>query len=383
MIETKALTKRFDSFTALNSAAVHVPAGSVYGLVGPNGAGKTTLIRHIAGVLRPTSGSVWVGGQPVYENPAVKARMAHVPDDLYFFPGAGIRDTAAFYRRIYPRFDMERFEVLKSYFPLELNRPLRRFSKGMQKQAAIWMALCCRPDYILLDEPVDGLDPVIRRTVWSLLMYDVQQFGTTVFISSHNLRELEDVCNHVGIMHDGRVILERNLSELQQGVFKLQVAFPGKVPPEMAALPILKSITTGRVHEYILRGAQEELLPRVRAMNPLLAEALPLSLEEVFVYELGEASYVSDLTGLGLPALEYYSRAPGPHSAPRPVYPPPPACGPPPPPQYGATEIFHQASPAPPRNTGSDPPAPSWAATPVQNPNTALDKTDKKETESE
>lgn len=287
MIETRALTKRFDDFLALDEVELRVPTGSIYGLVGPNGAGKTTIIRHLAGAMRPDAGQVLADGQPVYENPAVKARIAHIPDDLYFFPGANIREMMGFYSGIYPSFDAERYEKLKEAFPLEERRPLRRFSRGMQKQAAVWLALCCRPDIILLDEPMDGLDPVMRRVVWSLMLQDVAERQTTVFVSSHNLRELEDVCDHVGIMDHGRLVLQRNLSELQGGVLKLQVAFAAEVPPEMEGFDILHHQSTGRVHEYIIRGSREAVLGRVQAMGPVLAEALPLSLEEIFIYELG------------------------------------------------------------------------------------------------
>ena len=286
-----ALSKRFDGCLALDNVELHVPTASIYGLVGPNGAGKTTLIRHMAGVMRPSQGKVLMDSQPVYENPAVKSRMMHVPDDLYFFPSANIRDIKGFYAGTYQQFDMQRFTALGEVFQLDQKRPLRLFSRGMQKQAALWLGLCCRPDVILLDEPVDGLDPVMRRTVWNLILEDVAQRHTTVFVSSHNLRELEDVCTHVGIMHKGRLLLERNLSELASGVFKLQVAFSGEVPKEIEEFPILHQSSSGRVHEYIIRGNQQDVLPKVEALSPLLADIIPLSLEEVFLYELKEMDY--------------------------------------------------------------------------------------------
>ena len=291
IIETKGLQKSFDGFLALNGADISVPEGSIYGLVGPNGAGKTTLIRHLAGVMRPTAGEVLVNGAPVYENSKVKAEIVHIPDDLWFFPAASIEDMRRFYAGIYPGFSNERFERLREAFPLEEKRPIRRFSKGMQKQAALWLALCCRPSVVLLDEPVDGLDPVMRRTVWSLVLQDVAEYGATVFISSHNLRELEDVCDHVGIMHKGEVVLQRNLAELQSDILKLQVAFESEIPEAMNGFNILHKAQSGRVSEYIIRGKQEEVLAAVRGVNPLLADALPLSLEEIFIYELGGMDY--------------------------------------------------------------------------------------------
>ena len=226
MIEVNGLVKRFDGFAALDGAALSVPAGSVYGLVGPNGAGKSTLIRHLTGIFRQDAGTVRIGGEDVWENAALKARIAAIPDDWYYFLQSSIRDMMRFYRGFYPAFSMERYEKLKEVFQLDEKRPIRRLSKGMQKQAAFWLALCCMPDYLILDEPVDGLDPVMRRQVWSLVLADVAQRGTTVLVSSHNLRELEDVCDHVGIMDHGRVLLERSLAQLQDNMVKLQVVFP-------------------------------------------------------------------------------------------------------------------------------------------------------------
>ncbi|MDD6160590.1 MAG: ABC transporter ATP-binding protein [Oscillospiraceae bacterium] len=293
MIEVKEVVKSFDGFYALDGLTMTVPKGAIYGLVGPNGAGKSTILRHLAGVYRPDSGEITLEGQPIYENPAVKSRMAVIPDDVYYFGSASTRDMMRFYKGIYPRFDMERYEKLKEAFPAVNERhPIRRLSKGMQKQAAFWLALCCRPDYLLLDEPVDGLDPVMRRQVWSLLMGDVAEYGTTVLVSSHNLRELEDVCDHVGLLSHGKVALERSLSELQGGTVKLQIAFRTEEPPELPEdLTVLHRSNMGRVYTYILRGSAEEITNRFAAYDPLFAETLPLSLEEIFIYEMGGEDY--------------------------------------------------------------------------------------------
>ena len=196
MIKVNNVVKTFDGFRALDGLTMEVEKGSIYGLVGPNGAGKSTILRHITGIYRPDSGTITVDGAPVYENPAVKSRVAFIPDDLYYFLSASTRDMMKFYRGLYPAFDDKRYQVLKEAFPaVDEKQPIRRLSKGMQKQSAFWLALCCNPDLLVLDEPVDGLDPVMRRQVWSLLMGDVAQRGTTVLVSSHNLRELEDVCD--------------------------------------------------------------------------------------------------------------------------------------------------------------------------------------------
>ena len=286
MIEVKELHKSFDGFEALRGLNIHVPRGAVYGLVGPNGAGKSTVIRHLAGIYRQDSGEVLIGGEPVFENPAVKAKLAYIPDDIFYFGAATIRDMKNLYRAMIPTFSDERFEKLREAFPLEEKRAMRRLSKGMQKQAAFWIALSCCPEVILLDEPVDGLDPVMRRQVWSLLLQDVAERGTTVLVSSHNLRELEDVCDHVGIMDKGRMLLERPLAALQENTVKIQLALPdGAELPE--GLDILHETRTGRLRQLILRGNGDELSAKLSACNPFFLDVLPLSLEEIFIYELG------------------------------------------------------------------------------------------------
>ena len=293
MIKVEHLTKSFDSFFALHDLNMTVPKGAVYGLVGPNGAGKSTLIRHITGAYRPDSGTLLVDGQPVYENPAVKARIANIPDDFYYFQSATTRDMMHFYRGMYPKFDMERYEKLKEAFAsVDEKRPIRRLSKGMQKQAAFWLALCCGADLLVLDEPVDGLDPVMRRQVWSLLMGDVAERGTTVLVSSHNLRELEDVCDHVGILSRGRLLLERSLTELQGNVVKMQVVFQDREIPQLPDdLKVLHSACVGRIHTLIIRGTPDEVTNRLAVYNPILMDAIPLTLEEIFIYELGGEDY--------------------------------------------------------------------------------------------
>ena len=292
MIEVKNVVKTFDGFRALDDLTMTVPHGAVYGLVGPNGAGKSTIIRHLAGIYRQDSGDVLVDGQPVYENTAVKSRMAVIGDDWYYFPQSGIREMAKFLAGIYPDFSWERYEKLKQVFPLDEKMMLRRMSKGMQKQAAFWLTMSCMPEVLVLDEPVDGLDPVMRRQVWSLLLGDVADRGTTVLVSSHNLRELEDVCDHVVILNKGKVLLERSLSDLQDNTVKIQAAYAAAeepaLPPE---LEVLHRSAVGRVYTYIIRGKREDILHRMQALSPLLLEAIPLTLEEIFIYELGGADY--------------------------------------------------------------------------------------------
>ena len=291
MIEVRDVVKKFDGFAALDGASLSVPTGSVYGLVGPNGAGKSTIIRHLTGIYRQDSGTVAIGGESVWENAALKSRIAAIPDDWYYFNQASIRDMMRFYKGFYPNFSMERYEKLKEVFSIDEKKAIRRLSKGMQKQVAFWLALSCMPDYLILDEPVDGLDPVMRRQVWSLMMGDVSERGTTVLVSSHNLRELEDVCDHVGIMDHGKVLLERSLAQLQDNMVKLQVVFQDGVtvvPPE---LPVLHASKVGRIHTLIMRMNAEEATAKLSTYNPLLVDAVPLTLEEIFIYELGGADY--------------------------------------------------------------------------------------------
>ncbi len=288
MIEVRDLTKTFDGFCALDALTLTVPQGSIYGLVGPNGAGKTTLIRHLTGIYRQDSGSVLVGGLPAFENRLIKERIAYISDDLYCQGGESIRDMMRFYKTVYPRFDQKRYEQLKEVFELDEKHPFRRFSKGMQKQGAFWLALCTKPDYLILDEPVDGLDPVMRRQVWSLMMEDVSEHGTTVLVSSHNLRELEDVCDHVGIMHHGKMLLERSLDALQENIVKVQLVTEHPLPD---GLEILHSSMTGRIQTLIIRGKQPDISDKLALCHPLLCDLLPLSLEEIFIYELGGVDY--------------------------------------------------------------------------------------------
>ncbi len=290
MIEVNGVVKRFDGFTALDGASLSVPAGSVYGLVGPNGAGKSTIIRHLTGIYRQDAGTVEIGGETVWENAALKAKIGAIPDDWYYFNQATVRDMCRFYRGTYPYFSMERYEKLKEVFSIDEKRTIRRLSKGMQKQAAFWLTLSCMPEYLILDEPVDGLDPVMRRQVWSLVLGDVAQRGITVLVSSHNLRELEDVCDHVGIMDHGKVLLERSLAQLQDNMVKLQVVFQdGQDVPE--DLPVLHVSRLGRIHTLIMRMNAEEARLRLATYSPLLVDAVPLTLEEIFIYELGGADY--------------------------------------------------------------------------------------------
>ena len=286
MLEMNSVTKTFGTFKALDNLTLTVPQGAVYGLVGPNGAGKSTAIRHLTGVYRPDSGTVQVDGQPVYENPAVKSDIGYIPDEIFFFPSATMEDMRRFYKGLYPRFDEDLYRRLYDIFRLPKNGQIRWFSKGMQKQAAFHLALAMRPKVLILDEPVDGLDPVMRRQVMSLILSDVAEYGTTVLISSHNLRELEDVCDHVGIMDHGKMLLEKSLADMQGTTHKLQIV--GGVPE---GLEVLHESSSGRLKTLICRGQAWEISTKAAAAKPAYFDVLPLSLEEIFIYELGGADY--------------------------------------------------------------------------------------------
>lgn len=292
MIQVHELRKQFDHFKALDGVNMHVGRGEIYGLVGPNGAGKSTLLRHLTGVYRPDGGEVLIDGENVYENKKIKEKIAYIPDELFYFIQADTMEMKRFYEGIYPEFDSKLFYRMQEFFPtIDVKRNIRRLSKGMQKQVAFWLAICCKPELMILDEPVDGLDPVMRRQVWSILMSEVAERKMTVLVSSHNLRELEDTCDHVGIMHHGKIMIERSLSNLQGNISKIQVACESGVPKLPDSFEVLHMANTGRVYTLIVKGDPKEAERALVADRPTLVDVLPLTLEEIFIYEMGGADY--------------------------------------------------------------------------------------------
>ena len=294
MIQVNNVVKDFDGFRALDGVNMKVEKGSIYGLVGPNGAGKSTLIRHLTGVYRPDQGEILIEGEPIYENREVKARISYIPDDLFYFLQADTMVMMKYYRGIYPNFDEKMFFRMQEFFPsIDVKRNIRRLSKGMQKQVAFWLAICCRPELMILDEPVDGLDPVMRRQIWSILMSEVAEHKMTVLVSSHNLRELEDVCDHVGIMNKGSIMIERSLMELQGNISKVQIACQTGMPKMPKEFEVLHMSNSGRVYTMIVKGNPKEVARAVSAEEDNLAivDILPLTLEEIFIYEMGGADY--------------------------------------------------------------------------------------------
>ncbi len=295
MIEVKALTKRFGDFTALDNVTCNIPEGCIYGMVGSNGAGKSTLLRLISGVYRPDAGAVFVDGQPVYENKAVKARIAFVPDDLFFLGGADMRRMAQLYAAAYPAFDKARFEALTAAFKLDPKKPLSAFSKGMKRQAAIILSLSSRPKYIFFDETFDGLDPIMRTLVKKLIVEDVLDRHATAIITSHSLRELEDTCDQLALLHKGGLVLESDVQNLKTSLFKIQIAFNHEYDRDLfEGLDILHYIRHGSVASFIVRGDREQTVATLQAKLPVLLDVLPLSLEEVFTYEMEALGYIFD-----------------------------------------------------------------------------------------
>ena len=295
MIEVKALTKRFGDFTALDNVTCNIPEGCIYGMVGSNGAGKSTLLRLISGVYRPDAGAVFVDGQPVYENKAVKARIAFVPDDLFFLGGADMRRMAQLYAAAYPAFDKARFEALTAAFKLDPKKPLSAFSKGMKRQAAIILSLSSRPKYIFFDETFDGLDPIMRTLVQKLIVADVLDRHATAIITSHSLRELEDTCDQLALLHKGGLVLESDVQNLKTSLFKIQIAFNHEYDRDLfEGLDILHYTRHGSVASFIVRGDREQTVATLQAKLPVLLDVLPLSLEEVFTYEMEALGYIFD-----------------------------------------------------------------------------------------
>ncbi|MDF1493646.1 ABC transporter ATP-binding protein [Caproiciproducens sp. CPB-2] len=292
MIEAKKLTKKFGAATALDEISFSIGSGSVFGLVGSNGAGKSTFLRTLAGIYQPDGGEVLLDGAAPFENSEVKSQISFISDFPYFLPQATLREMAGFFSRVYPGWSQKRFEELCGLFPIDSKSKIVNMSKGMQRQAAIICAIATQPSCLLLDEVFDGLDPVMRQLLKRIVSGEVAQRGMTVIIASHNLRELEDFCDHVGLFHKGGVVFERDLDELKLGINKVQAVF--KPMPEISAfapLEIIKTEMHGSLINLVVRGSKDEILEKINGLNPVFAEVLPLTLEEVFISEMEVAGY--------------------------------------------------------------------------------------------
>jgi ABC-2 type transport system ATP-binding protein len=292
MIEVEQVSKHFEQIEALHDVTMQVRKGSIYGLVGSNGAGKTTLLKILAGLYRQDSGAVRVDAEPIYENNEVKARLVFISDNLYWFLNFTVEDMANFYRSIYSRWDQERYSKLGAAFEIDPRCRLKTLSKGMQRQVAFWLGLSLTPDILILDEPLDGLDPVMRQKVKNLIVQDVAAREMTVLISSHNLRDLEGICDQIGILHHGQMLIQKDPDDLQAGLHKIQAAFSGGIPEALLQEePVLSWGSRNGVLTFIASGSHEEIVRQMQAYGPALLDVLPLTLEEIFIYEMGENGY--------------------------------------------------------------------------------------------
>ncbi len=292
MIKAKGIVKTFGDFKALDGFDMTVEKGSIYGLVGPNGAGKTTIINHLMGVLKADEGEILIDGESVWENPKLKQKILCINDDWYFYPSFSVKEMARFYENMYRSFNRERYNALGEILNIEENRQIRRLSKGMKKQVAFRMVLSCMPEVLILDEPLDGLDPVMRKQIMNIIISDVAERGMTVLVSSHNLRELEDICDHVGIIHGGKMVIEKPLDDLKGNIQKVQMVFKEDLSEELAEkLEILHLSKTGSVYTAIIRGDAKAIEETVLEYSPVIFDKVSLTLEEVFIYELGGLGY--------------------------------------------------------------------------------------------
>ena len=292
MIELKEFTKKFGSVTAVDAVSFQVEPGSIFGLVGSNGAGKSTLLRSICGVYAPDGGQVLLGGEAPYENPTVKGKVFFVSDYPYFMNQFALKDMADFFRRIYPNWSEEEYARLQKIFPLDPKIKIHNMSKGMQRQAALTCALATMPEYLLMDEVFDGLDPVMRQTVKSLFANDIEERNLTPVIASHNLRELEDICDHVGLLHKGGMLLSKDLDDMKLNIHKIQCVLPAGVgSSDLQGIDIIKTEQRGSLLTLTVRGKREEIQTILQAYHPVFFEMIPLSLEEIFISETEVAGY--------------------------------------------------------------------------------------------
>ena len=292
MINIRNITKTFDGYTALENITSEIPQGSVYGMVGSNGAGKSTFLRILAGIYKADKGEIYIDDSPVYENPDIKKRIVFVPDDLFFLSGASLKRMKRLYQNAYPSFDEQRYNTLLDYFKLPETKSINTFSKGMKRQAAIILSLSARPDFIFFDETFDGLDPVMRSFVKSLIYDDVAERGMTCVLASHSLRELEDVCDALMLLHKGQILLENNVNNLKSSIYKVQVGFGFDYDKSLFdGLNVTQFSKQGSVSSLVVKGELEETKAFLQEKNPVLLDILPLTLEEVFVEKMQESGY--------------------------------------------------------------------------------------------
>ena len=293
MIKAENVTKCFDGMKAVDNVSVEIKEGIVFGMVGTNGAGKSTLLRMISGVLKADEGTITVDKEAVFENPAAKKEVFYISDDAYYLNNGTPVDMADYYGAVYGKFNRKRYLELLSQLNLPLSRKISTFSKGMKKQVSILLGVCAGTKYLLCDETFDGLDPVMRQAVKSIFAKEITERGLTPVLASHNLRELEDICDHVGLLHKGGVLLSKDLEEMRTGIHKLQCVFADEEQEArtLMGLEVVNKEARGRLKTLTVRGSQEEIAARVAAAEPVFFEMLPLTLEEIFISETEVAGY--------------------------------------------------------------------------------------------
>ena len=291
MIVVTNLSKAFGDIQALQSITAEIREGSIYGLIGTNGAGKSTFLRILSGIYRPDSGEINIDGEKVFENTEIKKQIFYISDDQYFFQGATPLDMAKYYASIYETFDMERFNQLITAFDLDPKRKINTFSKGMKKQVSVICGLAAKTKYLLCDETFDGLDPVMRQAVKKLLAADVADRNLTPIIASHNLRELEDICDHIGLLHKGGILLNKDLDDMKTNIHKIQCVLPAETDIKALGLDMVKIDFRGSLSIIIARGNKDEIWTKIQSAKPIFAEVLPLTLEEIFISETEVVGY--------------------------------------------------------------------------------------------
>ena len=296
MIIAENLGKKFRNKTVIRQMNCAIKEGSIYGLVGANGAGKSTFLRMLAGVYQPSEGKAEINGEAVFDNAKIKKEIVFIPDELYFFPNYNFRMMADYYASLYEHFDRHRFQMLCDHFKLDTEARIQNFSKGMKRQGALILALSTRAHYFFFDETFDGLDPVMRSLVKSVLSEDVAQRSSTVLLTSHNLRKLEDLCDHMGLLVEGRIMFESDIDSLKTEMFKVQIALPDKTfdRDEFRQLKVLYYKKSGSIATMIVKGDRELVTDVLRSKQPIILDLLPLSLEEVFIYEMEGYGYEFD-----------------------------------------------------------------------------------------
>jgi len=293
MIKIKGMDKYLGGVKILDNINIHIKRGSIYGLIGPNGAGKTTLIKSLVDIYEPEKGEVIISDENIKDNKKIKSRLGYVSDFQYFYPSFKINEMVEFYKAAYPHWNDDRYVRLMNLFKLDGRKKIKYLSKGMKTQLAILLNLSIMPEVLILDEPTSGLDPVVKRKVLNLLVEEVSTNKTTVLISSHNLEQLEQICDHIGIIHEGKILLEDSIENLKSNVRKIQVAFKGKLPENIKNNEhVLKIDSIGRIHQIVVKDNLEVVIEAIKKHNPILLETIDMSLEEIFIYKMGGEGYV-------------------------------------------------------------------------------------------